>query len=203
MVGIMAVALATSAVATAEGAGAGAGALVAKKCKKKRAGAAKKKKCRKRQPVVAAPAVPVSPQPSQQLRATLTWAPNASAVTLEAFDQAGAVGYFGCNVPDCANSEGGNLGNVKWSGIPNNGGPIKLTDLSFLAGSARQFSYRICLFSPSAGSIATLDYVTADGASHHFVSNMGALDDANDGVNVVPPGGFDPATYAPRPHCQT
>jgi hypothetical protein len=175
-------------------------ALAAKKkhkCKKKgkkSAAAAKKKKCGKKKsvPPVTTPAGPTEPiQPSGPTqRATLTWN-NGSDLDLFAWDPAGNGGYFAGVYPDAGDTP---IPDVSFPTDDEDGfGPEQLIDLR--SPSTRQFSYLICVADTHTlnGTIATLNYVRADGSSGTFTTSPGDLDDYRDQVPVVVgPGSFTP-----------
>jgi hypothetical protein len=161
-------------------------AVAAKKCKKgkKSAAAAKKKKCKKKKK--AAPVTPVTPAPPPPppppvgtLRATLTWS-TASDVDLYVFDPSGIGGY-----------EGGGIPNIRFPDDDTDGfGPEQLFDLQ--TPSNRQFSYCIQQLVDSPGTIATLQFVRADGSSGSLTTTNGQLDNEGDAVELIPSGGHNP-----------
>src|ERR1044072_9803043 len=173
-VAVLAIGLAMAATGAAPpqpGADSGVAQTAAKKCKKKPKGAKKKVRKCKRPKKPAAPA----PTPSRVVRASLTWNTNDN-LQLFARVPSGSTCYSGNGagqgICDPSFPAGFRMTHDQAAHLD------QAVEPQFLAGSSPELSFAICVYqglAASADTVAKLEYVTADGATHRIETGIGQL----------------------------
>ena len=149
------------------------------KAKRKRA----KRKCHKK--------FPPPEQPTQLVRATLTWSSDTPSDSIDldlwVFDSNGNKARAAADTIPNSSFSGNHIGSP---------GSETFTDLAFTKSGARKFSYAVCYQDGGSQHVTWhLDYVTADGQHH-----TGSQEYGSSGISTTFDGGAPiPANFCPAP----